>query len=71
MEQLARTGGKVSNKYPHMWRLEGGGGGGGGGGGAPEPFSCPRTPKKETHILLLEGFFFFPQPEQLHVSLFL
>lgn len=39
-------------------------------GGAPEPFSCPRTPKKETHILLLEGFF-FSQPEQLHVSLFL
>lgn len=29
-------------------------------GGAPEPFSCPRTPKKETHTLLLEGFFFFP-----------
>lgn len=45
------TGGKVSNKYLHMWRLEGGGG--------SQTFSCPGPPKwtHQTSVPLFPQFF--------------
>lgn len=55
------TGGKVSNKYLHMWRLEGGGG--------SQTFSCPGPPKwtHQTSVPLFPHFF---KSAQAHVRAF-
>lgn len=56
------TGGKVSNKYLHMWRLEG-------GGGAPKRFHVLDPQNEHTRLLFPCSHIFF-KSAQAHVRAF-